>query len=144
MLNRTIFVSAKQYVEFLEIIAVQTDRLDGDPPIKYELIITGYFDEDLILTSIRLDKMIGSKGKICHQAEKSLEALIGVQVGKGFGKKVKEISGSDSCMHFTTLLHQMAETAFRCGQIKVLQDDGEQAFLDYNQTLFKGRCVGYR
>lgn len=144
MLNRTIFVSAKQYDEFLEIIAVQTDRLGDAPSIKYELIITGYFNEDLVLTSIRLDKMIGSRGEICHQAGKSLQALVGIQVGKGFGKKVREISGPDSCVHFTTLLQQMAETAFRCGQIKVLQSDGEKAFLDYNQTLFRGKCVGYK
>lgn len=144
MLSRTIEVSAKQHDGFLEVVTIQTDRLDGDPPIEYELIITGYFDEDLVLTSIRVDKMIGSKGKICHSATKSLKALVGVQVGKGFGKKAREISGPNSCMHFTTLLHQMAEIAFRCGQIKVLQNDGEKAFLDYNQTLFKGKCVGYK
>jgi len=144
MLNRTIFISAKQYDEFLEVIAVQTDRLDGNPPVKYELIITGHFDGDLVLTSIRLDKMMGSKGEICHSAKESLQALVGMQVGDGFGKKAREISGSDSCMHFTTLLGQMATTAFRCGQIKVLQRDGEGAFLDYNQMLFKGKCVGYK
>ncbi len=144
MLSRTIEVEAKQHDGYLEVIATQTDRLGGDPPIEYDLIITGYFNEDLVLTSIRLDKMVGSKGKICHQAGESLKALVGIQVGKGFGKKTREISGPDSCVHFTTLLQQMAETAFRCEQIKVLQSDGEKAFLDYNQTLFKGRCIGYK
>lgn len=144
MLSRTIEVSAKQHRDFLEVIVVQTDTLDGDPPVEYELIMTGCFNEDLVLTSIQVDKMVGSMGKVCYSAIESLKELLGVQVGKGFGKKAREISGPDSCVHFTTLLQQMAETAFRCDQVKILQKDGKEAFLKYNQGIFKGKCVGYK
>lgn len=144
MLSRTIEVSARQRRDFLEVIAVQTDTLGSNPSIEYELIMTGCFDEDLVLTSIRVDKMVGSRGKVCYLAIESLKELLGVQVGKGFGKKAREISGPDSCIHFTTLLQQMAETAFRCDQIRVLQEDGEEAFLKHNQEIFKGKCVGYK
>jgi hypothetical protein len=144
IISRTIEVSAKQYDDLLQITVSQIDILHVDPPVKYEFSITGEFDEHLVLRKIRVNRMEGSRGDICYPAKETLQALVGIQVGKGFTTKVREISGPNSCMHFPALLQQMATTAFRCRQIEILRTKGKEAFIKSNQALFKGKCVGYR
>lgn len=144
IISRTIEVSAKQCDGLLQITVSQIDTLHVDPPVKYEFSITGEFDENLVLRELRVNRMEGSRGVICYPAKETLQALVGIQVGKGFNTKVREISGPSSCMHFPSLLQQMATTAFRCRQIEILRTKGKEAFIQSNQALFKGKCVGYR
>jgi hypothetical protein len=142
LINRTIKVSANQDNTSLRVVVSQIDII-VDPPLQYEFNITGTFDEELVLQAIQVDKMEGSMGAMCAPAKNSLQELVGVQVGKGFNRQVRNLSGSDFCMHFPAMLQQMASTALRCKQIKVLQFEGKDAFLRANKTLFKGKCVGY-
>ena len=142
VINRTIKVSADQDNTSLRVRVSQIDNII-EPAMQYEFRITGTFDEELVLQAIQIDKMEGSMGTICVPAKDSLQALLGVQVGKGFTKRVRQLSGPDFCMHFPAMLHQMASTALRCKQIKILQSEGKEAFLRANKDPFKGRCVGY-
>lgn len=142
LITRTIKVSANQYNNLLQVRVSQIDNII-EPAIKYEFRITGTFNENLVLQSLQVDKMEGSMGAICAPAKDSLQALVGVQVGQGFTKRVRKLSGPDFCMHFPAMLQQMASTALRCKQIKILQSEGKAAFLRANKSLFTGRCVGY-
>lgn len=142
VINRTIKVSANQDNTSLRVMVSQIDII-VDPPMQYEFNIIGTFDEELVLQAIQVDKIEGSMGSICAPAKNSLQKLVGVQVGKGFNRQVRNLSGPDFCMHFPAMLQQMASTALRCKQIKILQCKGKDAFLRANKTLFKGKCVGY-
>jgi hypothetical protein len=142
LITRTIKVSANQNNNLLQVRVSQIDNII-EPAMQYEFRITGTFDEDLVLKALHVDKMEGSMGAICTPAKVSLQTLLGVQVGKGFTKRVRQLSGPDFCMHFPAMLQQMASTALRFKQIKILQSEGKTAFLRANKILFKGRCVGY-
>ena len=142
LITRTIKVSAEQDNAALRVRVSQIDNII-EPAMQYEFGITGIFDEELVLQALKVDKMEGSMGAICAPAKDSLQALVGVQIGQGFTKRVRQLNGSDFCMHFPAMLQQMASTALRCKQIKILQSEGKEAFLRANKYLFKGRCVGY-
>jgi len=141
-IKRTMTISAQQHKDILRITVSQIDII-VHPPMRYEFNITGDFDDALVLRAIRVDTMEGSKGAICAPAKETLQALVGVQVGQGFNRKVRGLSGPRFCMHFPAMLQQMATTALRCKQINILQSKGKTAFLRANTVLFKERCVGY-
>ena len=142
VINRTMKISAKQHNNLLQITVSQIDTI-VNPPMQYEFNIIGEFDEDLVLRVIRVDTMEGSMGAICAPAKETLQELVGIQVGKGFNRKVRELSGPTFCMHFPAMLQQMATTALRCKQITILQSKGKEEFLRANKVLFKEKCVGY-
>ena len=142
MIKRTMKISAQQHTGVLRITVSQIDVV-VHPPLRYEFNITGDFDDALVLRAIRVDTMEGSKGALCAPAKETLQALVGVQVGQGFNRKVRGLSGPRFCMHFPAMLQQMATTALRCKQITILQSKGEAAFLRANTVLFKDKCVGY-
>ena len=142
LITRTIKVSANQNNNLLQVRVSQIDSIN-EPAMQYEFSITGAFDEELVLQALHVNKMEGSMGAKCAPAGQSLQALVGVQIGKGFTKRVRQLNGSDFCMHFPAMLQQMASTALRCKQIKILKSEGKDAFLQANKSLFKGRCVGY-
>ena len=142
LITRTIKVSANENNNLLQVRVSQIDSII-EPAMQYKFSITGTFDEELVLQALHVNKMEGSMGAICTPAKNSLQVLVGVQIGKGFTKRVRQLSGPDFCMHFPAMLQQMASTALRCKQIKILQSDGKDAFLQANKSLFKGRCVGY-
>jgi hypothetical protein len=141
-IKRIMTISAQQHKDVLQITVSQIDVI-VNPPLRYEFTITGDFDDALVLRAIRVDTMEGSKGAICAPAKETLQALVGVQVGQGFNRKVRALSGPRFCMHFPAMLQQMATTALRCKQINILQSKGKTAFLRANTVLFKDKCVGY-
>jgi len=141
-IKRIMTISAQQHKDVLQITVSQIDVI-VNPPLRYEFTITGDFDDALVLRAIRVDTMEGSKGAICAPAKETLQALVGVQVGQGFNRKVRALSGPRFCMHFPAMLQQMATTALRCKQITILQSKGEAAFLRANTVLFTDKCVGY-
>ena len=142
LITRTMKVSANRDNTALRVRVSQIDNII-EPAMQYEFGITGTFDEELVLQALKVDKMEGSMGVICAPAKASLQALVGVQIGHGFTKRVRQLNGPDFCMHFPAMLQQMASTALRCKQIQILQSEGKEAFLRANKDLFKGRCVGY-
>lgn len=142
IINRLMNITAKQHNNLLQITVSQIDTI-RNPPMQYEFSIIGDFDEDLVLQAIRVDTMEGSMGAICAPAKETLQELVGIQVGQGFNRKVRELSGPTFCMHFPAMLQQMATTALRCKQITILQSNGKEEFLRANKVLFKEKCVGY-
>ncbi|OYT61449.1 hypothetical protein B6V01_004265 [Methanosarcinales archaeon ex4572_44] len=144
IISRKIEASVKQCDGLLHTTVSQIDTLHADPPVKYEFSIVGEFDENLVLREIRVTKMEGSRGDICYPAKEALQALVGTQVGTGFNTKMREVYGPSGCMHFPALLEQMATMAFRSRLAEVLRTKGKEAFIQFNQDLFKGKCVGYR
>ncbi len=142
--ERIIRIITEQSNEKISVTVEQRERV-FETNLKFEFNIQGEFDNDLVLRSIKVHKMNGSKGMLCHNAKKSLQKLVGNQAGinKGFMRKVKELRGENFCMHFPSLLEQMAMAAFRTKRYLFLKEKGLIEFLRSNLKIFKGKCAGY-
>jgi len=143
MLERNIKSIVKEFENKIEITTSQKDYIHLDSLIMYEISLTCIFSLDLILEGIIINKMDGSKGDICHNATQSLKVLIGEKIGPGFTKKIYNAVKKNSCMHYSLLLQITASMAYRMLSARVHREKGHEVFLNYNQQLFKNKCVGY-
>ncbi len=143
--ERIIKITTEELADTVKITVSQTEKVFHDPPTVFEFVLKGEFDKNLTLKSLSVDKMHGSRGAFCHAAKDGLKRLIGSQagVGKGFMKKIKGIKSENFCMHFPSLLQQMAMAAFRSKQYKILKKFGASEFFKSNLKIFQGKCAGY-
>lgn len=130
-------------VKILQTDAVNLDGNDKNPFEIRKYGITAKFDAELILKDITVDYLQGSKRELCAPVKKTIKKLIGAQVGKGFGKKVKELSGENFCMHFEVLLPQIASLAFRAKFFRMAHTEGRDTFSKVYGKVFNGKCLGH-
>lgn len=133
-------------IYIIKILQTDAVNLSGNDENPFEIRkygITAIFDDELVLKDISVDYLQGSKKELCAPVKETIKQLIGAQVGKGFGKKVKELSGDKFCMHFEVLLPQIASLAFRAKFFRMAHTDGRDSFSKAYGKVFNGKCLGH-
>ena len=77
------------------------------------MVLTLVVDEYLTVKDIKAEMKATPFG-VCLGAQNTLSGVIGLQIGPGWTKKIKDLlGGSASCTHLMELLGPMATTAFQ-------------------------------
>jgi hypothetical protein len=85
------------------------------PPGEFvhRMIVTAVLDDRLIVKDIATS-MPATPFRICREIEASLKSIVGVQMGPGWSRAVKEqLGGVRSCTHLRELLVNMATAALQ-------------------------------
>jgi len=89
---------------------------DEDAPpghALHDITVRLVLDETLYVRSAEAS-MPGTPFAICSRAAPSLQALVGLSIGKGWNKRVRELLGGiTSCTHIVELLGPMATTVLQ-------------------------------
>ncbi len=93
-------------------LQLRDQPLPPGAPIHH-MIMTMVVDEYLTVKDLNA-QMKATPFGVCTGAQNTLSGIIGLQIGPGWTKKVKDIlGGSASCTHLMELLGPMATTAFQ-------------------------------
>jgi hypothetical protein len=117
-------------------------RVVGEPvrpagqPIHH-LAIRMTLDESLVVREIVV-AMDGTPHAPCSQAQMSLQAMVGVQVGGGWRKNIEQrVGGVQGCTHLRELLFNMATVTFQTVH------PGDAARKSDKPPAFLGQCMAW-
>lgn len=93
-------------------LQLRDQPLPPQTPIHH-MVMTLVVDEFLEVKDIHA-QMKATPFGVCREAQNTLSGVIGLQIGPGWTKKIKDLlGGSASCTHLMELLGPMATTAFQ-------------------------------
>ena len=93
-------------------LQLRDEPLPAGAPVHH-MVMTMVVDEDLVVKDINA-QMKATPFGVCLGAQGTLSGVIGLQIGSGWTKKIKDLlGGSASCTHLMELLGPMATTAFQ-------------------------------
>ncbi len=144
LLDRAWKITARRIGESFEITVAQIDYLPGLNTLEFCVELRGVFDKDLRLEGLDVLRHEGVRGTQCMPAAASLKRLIGAQVGNGFGAAIERLRTPDSCTRYTSMLQQMAVAVFRCKQIEVFEQSGQEAFIEHDFDVYGDSCIGFQ
>ena len=93
-------------------LQLRDEPLPPQTPIHH-MVMTMVVDEFLEVKNIKAEMKATPFG-VCLEAQNTLSGVIGLKIGPGWTKKIKDLlGGSASCTHLMELLGPMATTAFQ-------------------------------
>lgn len=93
-------------------LALRTQPVEPGDPIHH-MVFTLVLDESLVVKDA-FAQMKATPFGVCLGAQNTVGGLIGLRIGPGWNKKVRDVlGGTASCTHLMELLGPMATTAFQ-------------------------------